>query len=57
MMNKNAIKNLLVHWMKANSLFLPFYLLALLLLVSCAKMGQPDGGCSFRRLIRSNIRM
>ena len=44
MMNKNAIKNLLVHWMKANSLFLPFYLLALLLLVSCAKMGQPDGG-------------
>ena len=44
MMNKNAIKNLLVHRMKANSLFLPFYLLALLLLVSCAKMGQPDGG-------------
>ena len=43
-MNKNAIKNLLVHRMEANSLFLPFYLLALLLLVSCAKMGQPDGG-------------
>ena len=44
MMNKNAIKNLLVHRMKANSLFLPFYLLVLLLLASCAKMGQPDGG-------------
>ena len=30
--------------MKASSLFLPFYLLAFLLLASCAKMGQPDGG-------------
>jgi len=27
-----------------NSLFLPLYALAFLLLVSCAKMGQPDGG-------------
>lgn len=29
---------------KENSLFFPLYLLAFLLLVSCAKMGQPDGG-------------
>ena len=30
--------------LKANSLFLPFYVLAFLMLASCAKMGQPDGG-------------
>ena len=30
--------------MKANALYLPFYILAFFLLVSCAKMGQPDGG-------------
>lgn len=29
---------------KADSLLLPFYVLAFLLLASCAKMGQPDGG-------------
>ena len=29
---------------KEKTLFLPLYLLAFLLLVSCAKMGQPDGG-------------
>ena len=29
---------------KENKLYLPFYVLAFLLLVSCAKMGQPDGG-------------
>lgn len=28
----------------ANALYLPLYLLAFLLMVSCAKMGQPDGG-------------
>ncbi len=27
-----------------NSLFIPLYILAFLLLASCAKMGQPDGG-------------
>ena len=30
--------------LKGNSLFLPFYVIAFLLLASCAKMGQPDGG-------------
>ena len=40
MINFNDIKNKL----KADSLFLPFYVLAFLLLASCAKMGQPDGG-------------
>ena len=25
-------------------MYLPFYVLAILLLASCAKMGQPDGG-------------
>ena len=30
--------------MNHKSLFLPFYVVAVLLLVSCAKMGQPDGG-------------
>ena len=40
MINFNDIKSKL----KADSLFLPFYVLAFLLLVSCAKMGQPDGG-------------
>ncbi len=30
--------------MKQKSLFLPLYILAFLLLASCAKMGQPDGG-------------
>ncbi len=29
---------------KANTLYLPFYVLAFLLLASCARMGQPDGG-------------
>ena len=29
---------------KENKLYFPFYVLAFLLLVSCAKMGQPDGG-------------
>ena len=29
---------------KENKLYLPFYVLAFLLLVSCAKIGQPDGG-------------
>ena len=36
----NEIKNQL----RGNTLLLPFYLAAFLLLVSCAKMGQPDGG-------------
>lgn len=40
MIQLNDIKSKL----KANSLFLPFYVLAFLMLVSCAKMGQPDGG-------------
>ena len=44
MTNKNDIIQLLKNRIKANSLFLPFYLLVFLLLVSCAKMGQPDGG-------------
>ncbi len=30
--------------MRQKSLYFPFYILAFLLLVSCAKMGQPDGG-------------
>ena len=30
--------------MNHKSLFLPFYIVVVLLLVSCAKMGQPDGG-------------
>ncbi len=30
--------------LKENKLYLPFYVMAFLLLVSCAKMGQPDGG-------------
>ncbi len=30
--------------MKENKLYLPFYVMAFLLLASCAKMGQPDGG-------------
>ena len=30
--------------MNHKSLFLPFYVVVVLLLVSCAKMGQPDGG-------------
>ena len=29
---------------KENSLLIPFYIFAFLLLASCAKMGQPDGG-------------
>ena len=29
---------------KENSLFIPLYIFAFLLLASCAKMGQPDGG-------------
>ena len=29
---------------KASAMYLPFYVLAILLLASCAKMGQPDGG-------------
>ena len=29
---------------RENSLLVPLYLLAFLLLASCAKMGQPDGG-------------
>ena len=40
MLNIDDIKNKL----KADSLFLPFYVMAFLLLASCAKMGQPDGG-------------
>ena len=40
MINYNDIKSKL----KANAWFLPFYVIAFLLLVSCAKMGQPDGG-------------
>ena len=36
----NEIKNQL----RGNTLLLPFYLAAFLLLASCAKMGQPDGG-------------
>lgn len=44
MTNKNDIIQLLKNRIKANTLFLPFYLLVFLLLVSCAKMGQPDGG-------------
>ena len=40
MIQLNDIKSKL----KANSLFLPFYVLAFLMLASCAKMGQPDGG-------------
>ena len=44
MINKNDIMAQLKSKMKANSLLLPFYLLAFLLLASCAKMGQPDGG-------------
>ncbi len=30
--------------LKENKLYLPFYVMAFLLLASCAKMGQPDGG-------------
>jgi len=37
------LKDIKSKW-KANSLFLPFYVAAFLLLASCAKMGQPDGG-------------
>lgn len=44
MTNKNDIIQLLKNRIKAKTLFLPFYLLVFLLLVSCAKMGQPDGG-------------
>ena len=44
MTNKNDIIQLLKNRIKANTLFLPFCLLVFLLLVSCAKMGQPDGG-------------
>ena len=44
MTKKNDIIQLLKNRIKANTLFLPFYLLVFLLLVSCAKMGQPDGG-------------
>ena len=44
MTTKNDIIQLLKNRIKANTLFLPFYLLVFLLLVSCAKMGQPDGG-------------
>ena len=44
MTNKNDIIQLLKNRIKANTLFLPLYLLVFLLLVSCAKMGQPDGG-------------
>ena len=44
MTNKNDIIQLLKNRIKANTLFLPFYLLVFLLLVSCAKMGQPDSG-------------
>ena len=44
MTNMNDIIQLLKNRIKANTLFLPFYLLVFLLLVSCAKMGQPDGG-------------
>lgn len=40
MINMNDIKDKL----KLNSLFLPFYLAVFLLLASCARMGQPDGG-------------
>ena len=40
MTNKNDIIQLLKNRIKANTLFLPFYLLVFLLLVSCAKMGQ-----------------
>ena len=29
---------------KENSMFFPLYLIAFLVLASCAKMGQPDGG-------------
>ncbi len=34
----------IINLLKGKSLFLPFYVIAFLLLVSCAKMGQPDGG-------------
>lgn len=34
----------IINLLKEKSLFLPFYVIAFLLLVSCAKMGQPDGG-------------
>lgn len=44
MTKKNDIIQLLKNRIKANTLFLPFYLLVFLLLVSCARMGQPDGG-------------
>lgn len=40
MINYNDIKGKL----KANAWFLPFYVIVFLLLASCAKMGQPDGG-------------
>ena len=40
MISFNDIKSKL----KGNNLFLPFYVMAFLLLASCAKMGQPDGG-------------
>ncbi len=40
MINYNDIKGKL----KANAWFLPLYMVVFLLLASCAKMGQPDGG-------------
>lgn len=42
-MNKKQIRE----WydkLKVNSLFLPLYIVAFMVLASCAKMGQPDGG-------------
>lgn len=43
-MNRKTIQDRL-NRLKVNSLFLPFYMVvAFVVLVSCAKMGQPDGG-------------
>lgn len=42
-MNKRII-DIISRLRRANSLYLPLYIFALLLIASCAKMGQPDGG-------------
>ena len=41
---KEAISQMAGKLDRVNLLYLPFYILAFLLLASCAKMGQPDGG-------------
>ncbi len=38
------LQDIIRHRSRRGGLFLPFYLLAFLLLVACARMGQPDGG-------------